>query len=51
MGRAQRLLDLREYLADVLPRLTGRVRLADLPTLLPSRWARQRAMMATAAHA
>lgn len=27
------------YLADVLPRLTGRVRLLDLPALLPSRWA------------
>lgn len=27
-----------EYLADVLPRLTGRIRLIDLPALLPSRW-------------
>lgn len=43
-------VDPREYLADVLPRLTGRVRLADLPALLPSRWARQRAaVMASAA--
>ena len=32
-----------EYLADVLPRLTGRVRLLDLPALLPSRWAAARA--------
>lgn len=32
-----------EYLADVLPRLTGRVRLVDLPALLPSRWAAARA--------
>lgn len=31
------------YLADVLPRLTGRVRLLDLPALLPSRWAAARA--------
>jgi hypothetical protein len=28
-----------EYLADVLPRLTCRIRLVDLPSLLPSRWA------------
>ncbi|HET9992727.1 MAG TPA: transposase [Kofleriaceae bacterium] len=27
------------YLADVLPKLTRRVRLLDLPALLPSRWA------------
>ena len=32
-----------EYLADVLPRLTGRIRLVDLPSLLPSRWAADRA--------
>jgi hypothetical protein len=36
-------VDPREYLADVLPRLTGRIRLVDLPSLLPSRWAAQRA--------
>lgn len=42
-------VDPREYLADVLPRLTGRVRLADLPALLPSRWARQRAAPPTTA--
>jgi transposase len=27
-----------EYLRDVLPILTGRIRLLDLPALLPSRW-------------
>ena len=27
-----------EYLGDVLPRLTRRIRLIDLPALLPSRW-------------
>lgn len=32
-----------EYLSDVLPRLTGRIRLVDLPSLLPSRWAAARA--------
>ena len=32
-----------EYLADVLPRLTHRIRLVDLPALLPSRWAAARA--------
>lgn len=31
------------YLRDVLPRLTGKVRLLDLPALLPSRWAAARA--------
>jgi transposase len=31
------------YLADVLPRLTRRVRLVELPTLLPARWAATRA--------
>jgi hypothetical protein len=30
-------VDPREYLADVLPQLTGRIRLMDLPALLPSR--------------
>lgn len=32
-----------EYLADVLPKLTHRIRLLDLPSLLPSRWAAARA--------
>ena len=32
-----------EYLADVLPRLTRRIRLIDLPALLPARWAAARA--------
>ena len=32
-----------EYLADVLPKLTRRIRLLDLPSLLPSRWAAARA--------
>jgi transposase len=32
-----------EYLADVLPRLTRRIRLLDVPSLLPSRWAAARA--------
>jgi len=32
-----------EYLADVLPRLTRKIRLLDLPALLPSRWAAARA--------
>lgn len=36
-----------EYLADVLPKLTRRIRLLDLPSLLPSRWAAAR--VATAA--
>src|SRR6185503_3788243 len=31
-----------EYLGDVLPRLTRKVRLLDLPQLLPSRWAAAR---------
>lgn len=39
-------VDPREYLADVLPRLTGRIRLIDLPALLPARWAAQRAAAA-----
>jgi transposase len=38
-----------EYLSDVLPRLTRRVRLIDLPALLPPRWkATQAATAATA---
>jgi transposase len=32
-----------EYLTDVLPKLTRRIRLMDLPSLLPSRWAAARA--------
>jgi transposase len=36
-------VDPREYLADVLPRLTGRIRLVDLPALMPARWAAGRA--------
>ena len=35
-------VDPREYLADVLPQLTGRIRLMDLPALLPSRWGTHR---------
>ena len=31
-----------EYLTDVLPKLTRRIRLLDLPALLPSRWAAAR---------
>ena len=31
-----------EYLTDVLPKLTRRIRLLDLPALLPSRWAKAR---------
>ena len=42
-------VDPRQYLADVLPRLTGRIRLVDLPALMPSRWAAERAAAATAA--
>ena len=38
----------RGYLVDVLPRLTGRIRLVDLP-LPPSRWAAQPATQAAAA--
>ena len=36
-------IDPLEYLADVLPKLTRRIRLVDLPSLLPSRWAAARA--------
>jgi len=32
-----------EYLADVLPRLARRVRICELPTLLPARWKAARA--------
>jgi transposase len=35
-------VDPAEYLADVLPKLTRRIRLLDLPSLLPSRWAAAR---------
>jgi hypothetical protein len=42
-------VDPREYLADILPRLTGRIRLLDLPALLPSRCATQRIAAAAAA--
>jgi len=31
-----------EYLADVLPRLSRRVRLKDVPALMPAAWARTR---------
>jgi hypothetical protein len=31
-----------EYLSDVLPRLTGKIRILDLPALLPSRWKQRR---------
>ena len=42
-----------EYLRDVLPRLARRVRLRDLPDLLPSRWkaAREAAVAAKASQA
>jgi hypothetical protein len=36
---------------DVLPRLTGRIRLVDLSSLLPSRWAAQRTSATTTATA
>jgi transposase len=42
-------VDPREYLADVLPRLTGRIRLMDLPALMPARWAAERAAAAAVA--
>jgi hypothetical protein len=41
-------VDPRKYLADVLSRLIGRIRLVDLPSLLPSRWAAERASATTA---
>lgn len=31
-----------EYLRDVLPRLTGTIRILDLPALLPARWKQRR---------
>jgi len=31
-----------EYLSDVLPRLSRRVRLADIPALMPAAWALSR---------
>jgi transposase len=37
-----------EYLTDVLPKLTRRIRLLDLPALLPARWAAARAAAAAA---
>ncbi len=37
------------YLSDVLPRLTRKIRLLDLPQLLPSRWAAARAAAQAAA--
>ncbi len=37
-----------EYLRDVLPRMTRKVRLLDLPSLLPSHWAAARAAAWTA---
>ncbi|MBX3159207.1 MAG: IS66 family transposase [Deltaproteobacteria bacterium] len=39
-------IDPLEYLRDLLPRLTGKVRLLDLPQLLPSRWSAARAASA-----
>ena len=38
-----------EYLADVLPRLSGRVRLMDLPALLPAPWKANRSASPPAA--
>ncbi len=35
-----------EYLADVLPQLTGTIRILDLPNLLPAAWKARRAAMA-----
>jgi len=40
-----------EYLGDVLPKLMGRIRIIDLPSLLPSRWAAARAAAAASATA
>jgi transposase len=42
-------VDPHEYLADVLPKLMGRIRIIDLPALLPSRWAAARAAASAAA--
>ena len=38
-----------EYLADVLPRLARRIRISELPALLPARWKRARAAALPAA--
>ena len=38
-----------EYLSDVLPKLARRIRLMDLPDLLPARWKARRAAAATPA--
>jgi hypothetical protein len=38
-----------EYLGDVLPKLSGRIRLIDLPDLLPARWQARRTKAATSA--
>jgi transposase len=37
-----------EYLSDVLPKLARRIRLIDLPGMLPARWQARRATVATA---
>lgn len=37
-----RRVDPLEYLRDVLPRMTRKVRLIDLPDLLPHRWKQRR---------
>jgi hypothetical protein len=37
-----------EHLADVLPRLAQRIRLRDVPALLPARWKASRAAVAGA---
>jgi hypothetical protein len=36
------------YLADVLPRLSRRIRLLDVPALLPAAWKASRAAAAAA---
>ena len=38
-----------EYLADVLPRLARRVRLRDMPALMPARWIATRKLATPAA--
>lgn len=38
-----------EYLSEVLPKLARRIRLIDLPDLLPARWKARRAAAATPA--
>lgn len=40
-----------EYLVDVLPKLMGRIRIIDLPSLIPSRWAASRSAAAAASSA